>query len=91
MKTLRKFKNTKISYELANKYTAYYEIEAFISDPTDDEYTIIANICYDTYMKYENIALNELVKNVVEAYIDNKITLDELKKISPHDVYCRFW
>ena len=91
MEALKKFKELKLDYEDVCKMIMFYEIEAFLDEPTDDEYNIIADRCYDIFMKYENVAIAQFVGNVAMAYANNDISLEQLKTISKRELvrkYC---
>ena len=86
MTTLELYKEMNEKYAsvftIATKCLMYKSVEAFIDEPTDEEYETIANVCCNAFMKDENCNLVKLADRVSEAYSNGEFTLEELKEMS---------
>lgn len=73
-------------FEIAAKILIYKSVEAFIENPTDEEYEIIAQECYHAFMKTEYCDLVKFSDHVSEAYKNKEITLEELEEMDYGDI-----
>lgn len=67
-----------------NYQTPYYLvcfgcIDAFIENPTKEEYKVISDICYNLYLKLDDVNLETIADSLAEKYAKKTFTLAELK------------
>lgn len=58
---------------------------------TDEEYLTIGRSCEEAWRKCENVELIRLVENVINAYVSEELTLEEIKNYSPRDLVHDFY
>ena len=78
----------------ANYKTPYYLvcfgcIDAFVDNPTREEYEVIADICYELYLKLDDVNLENIADSIAKNYADRRFTLQELKKMDRWQI-CQF-
>lgn len=66
-------------YLVGCKLQCYVSISSFVENPTDEEYEVITDKCYEVYLKMENIDLVRLCDGVAERYANGQFSLEELK------------
>lgn len=70
---------------------AYGIIRSSIANPTDEEYETIAKVCIDAYLKADlSNNIIEVLENAADAYAYKKITLAELKELTPCELLDKF-
>lgn len=78
--------NSSCQYSLPQKCIGYNELAAYIEEPTDEEYNIIVESCYDAYLSSDYVSMDKLVTAVTTAYIDHQITLEEIQSMDRYDL-----
>lgn len=58
---------------------------------TDEEYLVIGYACEEGWRKCEGVELVRLVENVMNAYVSEELTLEEIKNYSPRDLVNDFY
>ena len=72
------------AWQIASNMLIYNSVDAFVDEPTDEEYGVIADACYRAYMKADSVDLIRLADKVSEEYSLGNITLDYLREVSPY-------
>ena len=65
---------------------AFCSIDAYLSEPTEEEYETIARCCVDAYMESEDIDLIAIADYVSMKYADKELTLDRLRNMSRWEI-----
>lgn len=91
MRTLDLYKKVKESnglrpWEIADSFTVYYSVDFFVENPTEEEYTVIDDVCERAYMKAEGVSLVQIADKISELYSKKVITLQELMNKSVWDI-----
>lgn len=58
---------------------------------TDEEYLTIGYACEEGWIKCEGVELVRLVESVMNAYVSEELTLEEIKNYSPRDLVNDFY
>lgn len=89
--TLQLYKRAELTYEQLMKMICFHIIDGMAESVTDDEYNVIAEACFQTLSAPMNEYDYELVcESVINAYLDGKVSLDELQQMSARDVILKF-
>ena len=78
----------------ANYRTPYYLIcfgciDAFLENPTEEEYSTISDICYNLYLKLDDICLERIADSISSKYADKVFSLDDLKTMDKWQI-CQY-
>lgn len=76
----------------ANYRTPYYVIcfgciDAFVENATKEEYEVISDICYNLYLKLDEVCLEKIADCLAEKYASKVFTLEELKTMDKWQIY----
>ena len=81
----------KSSYKSGLYLAAYGIIRGSIANPTDEEYETIADLCIKAYLKTDfPTDIIEMIESVADAYAYKKITLEELRELTPCELLDKF-
>ena len=78
--------------EETEKYTILYQlfcfasIDAFVQEPTEQEYMILSEGIINAYLNVEECDLGKLADCIAEQYANKKFTLEEFHAMSKWDI-----
>lgn len=78
-------------FRYASMLLCYYSIDTFVENPTEEEYGIISNACYQAYMRYGKVDLVKLTDRVSEAYANGDITLSYIRNATKQELVDKFY
>lgn len=79
------------AFRYASMLLCYYSIDTFVENPTEEEYGIISNACYQAYMRYDEVDLVKLTDRVSEAYENGDITLSYIRNATKKELVDKFY
>ena len=79
------------AFRYASMLLCYYSIDTFIKNPTEEEYGIISNACYQAYMRYDEVDLVKLTDRVSEAYANGDATLAYIRNATKKELIDKFY
>lgn len=89
MKAIEYYRNLK---QEAERYTILYQlfcfasIDAFVDNPTEEEYEILSEGIINAYLQIDDCDLGKLADCIAEKYAKEKFTLEEFKRMSKWEV-----
>lgn len=75
-----------------DKYTILYQlfcfssIDAFVDNPTEEEYEILSGGIINAYLQTDDCDLGKLADSIAEKYANKKFTLNEFNRMSKWEV-----
>ena len=82
----KELRKTEDKYTLAYYLICYNSVDAYIDNPTDEEFETIAENCVNVYMKADDCDLGKLADIVSMKYSEGDFTLEELDDMSKWDI-----
>lgn len=93
LKTYQQFKEEYSPSSLAKVLDIFGTIDDIMGETqaTDEEYLTIGYACEEGWRKCEGVELVRFVENVMNAYVSEELTLEEIKNYSPRDLVNDFY
>lgn len=73
-------------WEIAIAFSVFNSVDAFLNEPSEDEYMKIYQVCYRAYLKSDGGNLVRIADAICELYCEGKIKLDELASKSEWEI-----
>lgn len=89
MKALKYYKHLKQEprrYTILYKLFCFASIDAFVEEPTDEEYEILSEGIIDAYLQLDDCDLGKLADCVTEKYANREFTLAQFSNMSKWEV-----
>lgn len=74
------------TWEIAIAFDVFNSVDAFLNEPSEDEYMKIYQACYRTYLKSDGANLVRIADAICELYCEEKLKLDELASKSEWEI-----